>query len=197
MTTPKDHRPVITGDDMLRGFEKRLGHEERRPRIGKASDLLGPGFAPHAVQLLDWNSPTARFNGLWFSEDALNAPTPVGVYVGMTIAAQQGHGTQIATTHTTPMVLWMRTLHTHPAQAPSYSPWEQVAPAPAPYMTGMMIGWPTAALVPAGWIPANGDQQPRASYPALAAVLGVVAPTVNFTLPNVAVSGGMRTIIKT
>jgi hypothetical protein len=55
--------------------QKRLMRQERRPSVTSASQLLGPGAAPFAVLLNDWNDEAATFNGTYFTEpDAANLP---------------------------------------------------------------------------------------------------------------------------
>jgi len=61
-------RQLIDTDDWMRRIEKRLMHEERRPQIRTASDLMGPGLGPKAVQLFDWNDDITLFNGFFWSE---------------------------------------------------------------------------------------------------------------------------------
>lgn len=104
MTNSNGHRPITNGDDLLRSFEKRIGHQERRPQ------------APAAI-------------------------------------------------------------------------------TPATSLTGVIVGWPTEAPVPEGYIAANGATVSRIEYPYLAALLGATGAT--FALPNVPGSGDMRFIVKT
>lgn len=146
-------RPVVSGDDWMRNQERRLTHEERRPRITKAADLLGPGFSSFAVRLLDWDSETARFNGIWYSDpDADNAPEPGVQFLGMTMAARVGHITQIAFSHDdTPARLYVRTVHTHDNAAIDIGAWQLVYPG---LPSGAVIFVPTAAATPDGWLPA-------------------------------------------
>lgn len=200
MTTPKGNRPVVGADDWMRSVEKRVGAEERRPRIVKASDLLGPGFGPYAVELADWNSSTARLNGLWVSSDAANAPTDTGVYAGLTVCAQEGHGMQLAASHDGDQaVLYARQVHTHEAQAPSYSVWTRVGP-PDPSVPdlplGAMTGWSTSIGVPAGWRVADGATVSRSTYPRLADALGIAASAATFVLPTGPTGTGYRTIVR-
>lgn len=75
----------------LRHQEKRIANEQRRPMVRKASDILGPGFAPFATQLIDWNADEAAFNGyFWSDTGALNTPVGVGVSVWMGITISSG-----------------------------------------------------------------------------------------------------------
>lgn len=125
MGTSKDWRPVTSGDDWMREQEKRITSEERRPLIQKPSDLLGPGIAPFASPLADWSSQTARFNGFWVADDADNAPD-AGVFLGLSIASADGHVTQLAFAHGAVPALWMRQLHTHAGQQPTFTAWGRI-----------------------------------------------------------------------
>jgi hypothetical protein len=199
MSTPKDWRPVVDGDDWMRGQEKRMAHEERRPRLTSPRDLLGPGFAPYAVRLLDWNSPAARFNGMWVSEEALNQPGP-GTWLGLSVGTVDGHVMQMAVSHphgiADPHEVWMRRMHTHAAQAPTYSPWERVVPPADVTPVGTVNYLPLIVPVPTGWLAANGQSVDTATYPDLAAALGMGG--VTFTVPDVtSPDAEVRAIIKT
>lgn len=81
---------------------RRIGQEERRPSVRKASDLLGPGIAPYAVPLTDFNSDMAAFNGLFIAEPstpyANNGPDNTKWWVGQTVADQFNGGWQMFST---------------------------------------------------------------------------------------------------
>lgn len=130
MSTPKDHAPIVTGFDTVRDLSRSLTSQERRPDIKRPHDLLGPGFGPHATQLLDWNSPTARFSGFWMSTDAANGPTPAGKFMGLSIATPDGHVAQIAIDHQhhpdEPNRIYVRRIHQHANQALAFTAWEPV-----------------------------------------------------------------------
>lgn len=91
-------RTNITLDDWMRDVEKRTMHEERRPQIRSAADLLGPGIGPTSVQLLDWNDEATLFNGFyWSAPGALHAPdaSPSGKFwMGYNEVAEDGSGFQ-------------------------------------------------------------------------------------------------------
>lgn len=129
MVTPKDWRIVENADDWMRSQEKRLMHEERRPRVSRASDLLGPGIAPRAVQVLDWNSPNLLFNGFLYSvPGATNAPEPDVDFLGINIATAEGHGLQTLWSHDPPTVNrvmrnYVREMHVHSNSIPAWGPW--------------------------------------------------------------------------
>lgn len=89
-------RVQITGEDYLRQQEKRLLHEERRPIIRQASDLLGPGAGPYAIMLQDWNAPEANFVGVFWSEanNVVNSPDDTLYWMGRTMGTSEGFGIQ-------------------------------------------------------------------------------------------------------
>jgi hypothetical protein len=126
MPTPQDHPIPVTMQDWMRGHEKRVMHQERRPQIKKASDLLGPGFAPTATHILDWNSEEARFNGFfWSSDEADNVPDEVGpwAWLGLTISTGH-HGQQITWSHGgTEYTTYHRHFHVHSNQMPVFGEW--------------------------------------------------------------------------
>jgi hypothetical protein len=81
--------------DVQRQQQKRTRHEERRPQISKASDLLGPGLAPTAVMLVDWNAPETLFNGIFYSDPgSLNSPDGTLAWMGQTYMNSDGYGYQ-------------------------------------------------------------------------------------------------------
>lgn len=70
-------------------------HEARRPLVKKASDLMGPGLAPQAVEIPDWNGPETEFNGLYVSRPgALHTPDSAKWWIGLNIAQPGGYGIQ-------------------------------------------------------------------------------------------------------
>lgn len=78
MTSPTNWPIPTDADTYFRHNEKRVLHEQRRPTAGNGSSVLGPGFAPYASQIDDWNADEVSFNGyFWSAADAANAP-PVG-----------------------------------------------------------------------------------------------------------------------
>jgi hypothetical protein len=88
--------PAITeAEEHFRQTEKRLAHEERRPQIRTAADLLGPGIAPFAVQIDHWRAPDATFNGtFWTAPGDTGAPDTTHWWLGQTEATNDGFGTQ-------------------------------------------------------------------------------------------------------
>ena len=86
-------RPVVGADDYFRQQEKRIMHEERRPQIRQASDLLGPGFGSRATAIADWNSDEAAFTGFFFTEPgAANAPDTNLRWIGITVGLPDESG---------------------------------------------------------------------------------------------------------
>lgn len=90
MTSPTNWpHPDNDPELYLRHNEKRMAKEQRRPSVRKASDILGPGFAPLAVQVTDWNADELAFNGYWWSEGGtgvLNSPWEPSDWIGYTIS---------------------------------------------------------------------------------------------------------------
>src|SRR6478735_2775848 len=62
--------------------DRRLTQQARRG-ASSAAGILGPGLGPHATLVADWNSETATFNGIFYSEvDALNGPDDTRRWMG-------------------------------------------------------------------------------------------------------------------
>lgn len=79
--------------------EKRLGMEERRPRITQASDIMGPGLAAFAVPVDDMSNETTAFNGFWYVPvGAANSPDDTLAWMGYTIATATEGGIQVLST---------------------------------------------------------------------------------------------------
>jgi hypothetical protein len=80
-------------DDYLRQQEKRLAYTERIPVIRSAGALLGPGIAPFAVFVNDWNEDVTSFNGIFYSEPgAINSPDGTKYWMGQVMATDEGFG---------------------------------------------------------------------------------------------------------
>lgn len=71
---------------------------------------------------------------------------------------------------------------------------ELAANSPASFVPiGGMIGWPSAASIPTGWLEASGQSVARTAYPALFSVYGVEhgsAASTHFNIPDYNGSGG-------
>lgn len=95
MAVVNNWRYVETFDDWMRMIEKRLMHEERRPSVTTASDIMGPGLGPHAVEVRDWNDDVTLFNGIFFSEPgSINSPDDNKAWIGESQATESGYGLQ-------------------------------------------------------------------------------------------------------
>ena len=128
MATPKDWRITETAEDWMRGQEKRTMHEERRPQIGRASDILGPGIAPNAVEITDWSGPETQFNGFYFSRPGtgLHSPDDTQWWMGETVAQVDGYGVQSVWDYrgsSSPMTVYTRRFSTVGAGTRIFSPW--------------------------------------------------------------------------
>lgn len=90
------HWPVPQNlDGWMRQMEKRTLGSERRPLIRNAADILGPGIAPFAVLVGDWNDEVTLFNGIFYSEPtALNSPDGAAYWMGFSFANPDGFGFQ-------------------------------------------------------------------------------------------------------
>lgn len=120
----------INFDDYMRSMEKRTLHEERRPSIRSAQDLLGPGFAPYAVPIGDWNDPAAAFNGYFLTTPgSINAPDNAKQWIGQTIAYSDGTGFQEVKENGTAGSPPLRRIRTFRMQGGvrTYSAWADVA----------------------------------------------------------------------
>lgn len=98
MATPKDWPVAHTLDDWMRQQEKRTMREERRPRVTRPSDLLGPGIAPTAVEINDWSGPETAFNGFYYSKPgALHSPDSAKWWIGESVTQEGTYGFQRVT----------------------------------------------------------------------------------------------------
>jgi hypothetical protein len=69
----------------------------RRPNITHASQIMGPGLAPHAVEIKDWSGAETEFNGFFFSRPgAFNSPDGTKWWIGQSISQVEGFGIQTA-----------------------------------------------------------------------------------------------------
>lgn len=82
-------------DGWMRQQERRTLAQERRGSIRHASDLMGPGLGPQAVEILDWSGDETMFNGFFYSRPgALHSPDADEWWIGQTIAQPEGFGVQ-------------------------------------------------------------------------------------------------------
>jgi hypothetical protein len=105
----------IDANDYLRSMEKRMLHEERRPQVRSAADLLGPGFSPYSVETNDWNAEATARQGFWWSApNALNSPDNTKTWMGWVTSNSDGSGIQDVQEQSTtsPPLHYVRTFQT-------------------------------------------------------------------------------------
>jgi hypothetical protein len=79
----------------LRREAKRAMQQARRPAFKGLREEVGPGIAPRAVQVLDWNSEECTFNGYYYSvPGVLSSPDPTTRWVGEVWAQDDFNGVQ-------------------------------------------------------------------------------------------------------
>ena len=89
-------RTNISAQDWMRDMEKRVLNEERRPIIRNSTDLMGPGFAPYAVETRDWSADETAFNGMFYSRPgSLNSPDSSLYWIGTTEGTPDGNGFEL------------------------------------------------------------------------------------------------------
>lgn len=122
-----NQRIVENGEDWMRQQEKRMLHEERRPRVAQASDILGPIFGPYATRISNWNQADTEFNGIVYSEPgSLNSPNDAEWWIGQVMAQQGGFGIQTAWNFrsTGTPLLFVRTF-SQAGGTRNFTPWQQ------------------------------------------------------------------------
>lgn len=88
-------RVNLTLDDWMRDIETRILHEERRPQIRNAADIMGPGLGPKTMQLVDWNDDATTFNGFFWSDvNSRNSPDANKQWMGYNLVNADGSGYQ-------------------------------------------------------------------------------------------------------
>jgi hypothetical protein len=148
-------RETVTGEDWMRSQEKRTLHEERRPRVATASDILGPIMGPLAARVSDWNQAETAFNGLvWSEPGSLNSPNDAEHWIGEVIAQEDGFGVQLAWNYRTPgtPLLFVRTFAST-GTTRTFTPWQQGGGG----AQGDGTTWLTGAGAPAGNIGEVGN----------------------------------------
>jgi hypothetical protein len=117
----------------MRDMEKRTMHEERRPSIRTAADLMGPGLGPQSVQVLDWNDDITTFNGFFYSEpQAANSPDGTRYWMGYTDANADGYGYQRVYEYRNPsdptkVASYARIFATVPGSSRTFGSWIDVS----------------------------------------------------------------------
>ena len=95
-------RAIVTHQDWMNDAQRRMAAQERRRHISTAAELLGPGVAPQAVRVTDWNDEVFAFNGFYYCETgALNSPDDTKAWIGYSLADPDGNGVQILWTYVT------------------------------------------------------------------------------------------------
>lgn len=138
MAGQNNGRDLITASDLIGNMGKRILHDERRPQIRTAADVLGPGLAPKAVQLLDWNDAATAFNGIFFSEPgANNSPDITRYWMGTVFANDKGSGFQRVVEYRGTVDIrpqeWERTFLLTAGTTLSYGPWVRVDEVKTPF----------------------------------------------------------------
>lgn len=127
-------RSTITMDDWMRDIEKRLMHEERRPVVAPAWDVVGPGISTYGVLVEDWDSNGPIVNGFFYSMtgQVVNSPDDGLNWMGMVLADPDGAGIQrvweYLTTDNTPAPnaqVFQRTFITNDDGTRTYSDWAE------------------------------------------------------------------------
>lgn len=88
-------RQEINAEDFFGNQKKQAQIEMRRPVVRKPSDLVGPGIAPTATRITDFNNILATYNG-YFSAlaGADNAPTATDRFLGFVVSDAELGGWQ-------------------------------------------------------------------------------------------------------
>lgn len=198
MTGP-NWRTNVAADDWVGSVEKRIMHSERRPTIRTAAEILGPGIAPFAIEILDWDDDATAFNGFWFSQPgAINSPDPTNAkwYMGWSEGTEDGFGLQTATEFRdipgdvwpSPAATWSRRFY-DPGSAGTraFSKWALVSDS---RYIGEPMMWFSETPPNDRYLWANGASLLRASYPELnTAYAGASYPygtvdSTHFNLPD-------------
>jgi len=190
-------RTATSVEDWMRNVEKRLMHEERRPNIRTAADLLGPGVAPYSIWINDWNTDETAFNGFFHSEPgALHSPNNTRYWMGSSQATRDGYGLQRVSEYRGdptealwPRPTYVRKFFTISGQQRQFSTWRLEDGTPV----GMIseFGGSPAGTAPNSWLVCNGTTVLIEDYPDLYAVIATRynttgEPAGTFRLPNIA-----------
>lgn len=125
--------------------DKRLAMEERRSRVTKAADIMGPLLGPYAVPLDDsLNSDLLVFNGFFIVPPGTpESPDDTKWWMGESIASTTTGGVQILRTFQPadyPHTHMMRGWEPVPGGGRAYSDWQSIGPSPDPVVTGTLAG---------------------------------------------------------
>ena len=149
-------RQIQDGGDWMREMEKRVLHEERRPNIRAAADIMGPGIAPYSVLINDWSADETAFNGFFHTvPGALNTPDPTRYWMGTSQATSDGYGLERVTEWqgTTAEIVWPRLTYVRrfwsatPGAVRQYSAWRLDDGVPP----GIITEYGGSSVAPANW----------------------------------------------
>lgn len=98
MGSPQNWAPVVTAEQFFQQSEKRLAIEERRQKVTKASDLLGPLAGAVSTEVTDLGGPATFFNGNYVvPPGSIGGPDDTKWWIGSTVLSELG-GIQTAST---------------------------------------------------------------------------------------------------
>lgn len=85
--------PATDFPQLMHDQQRQLDQLRRRNRPPRAREIMGPGLAPRAVRLLDWNAAETTFSGIYYSRPgALNGPTTDQSWMGLVRTTPEGDG---------------------------------------------------------------------------------------------------------
>lgn len=117
MADSQNWRTEVDATDYFSHQKKQVQLADRRPVIRRASDLVGPGIAPTAVRITNYNDLLAAYNGFFSSAPgAANAPTTGDSYVGTVVGDAELGGIQTFTNLDTE-VRYQRVFRRNPSDA--------------------------------------------------------------------------------
>lgn len=176
MSGVEDYRPEEDAFDYLRNQRKKSELADRRPVIRKASDLVGPGIAPAATRVSNWNDMLALYNGFYSSPVGVyNAPNTTEQFVGVVTQDGEFGGTQTLTGLTSGTVFTRRfTRSPFASDVVHWQPWTFDERIPATYfvvdpaVTALTLSAGQQGLIP---MP-SGTESKHPSAPASYSVTG-------------------------
>jgi microcystin-dependent protein len=147
-------RPTITMNDWMRDIEKRVAHEERRPSIRPAFDIVGPGISTYSVLVPDWNADGPIVDGFFYSLAAqvVNSPDDTLNWMGIVQATPDGSGLQrvweyidTADDPSPDPALFTRAFVTNEDGTRTYTSWAQESGGSSGGTSGPMQSWTSQA----------------------------------------------------
>jgi len=120
-----------TGLDAVGDLSRQVDQVMRRQRPPRASQILGPGIAPNAVRVVDWNGDETLFNGFYYSDvDAVNSPDGTKRWMGTNEVTTAYDGIQtVAEMGVAVPVEWRRTFTADAAGVRTFTAWVQIYPS--------------------------------------------------------------------